>query len=126
MEAKNLRIGNYLIWGYNDDICRLLKVSENECAFLAVKKRESTYCDTDYLKPVKLNEYWLQGFGFKENEFSYNWENETRLSIYKAGDCFMAQIDNTTIDEIKYVHELQNLFFAFTKMELNADELVSA
>ncbi len=35
MKANELRIGNIVIWGYNDELCTLLKISKNECTFLA-------------------------------------------------------------------------------------------
>jgi len=117
IEARELRINNLI--SHNGLICtvEIINGELDQIDFLGYD--DFYYSDkTENLKPIPLTEEWLLKFGFKQNSFSLNFENDTRISIYKKYNCFIAQIDNTVIKEIKYVHEWQNLYFDFTNEEL--------
>ena len=115
IEARELRINNLI--SHNGLICtvEIINGELDQIDFLGYD--DFYYSDkTENLKPIPLTEEWLLKFGFKQNSFSLNFENDTRISIYKKYNCFIAQIDNTVIKEIKYVHEWQNLYFDFTNV----------
>ena len=84
------------------------------------------------VQPIALTEQWLLDFGFKENEYG-------NMSLFKEfeyleimcgrGDFYpsyeqpteFAHEENRVVSlkQIKYVHQLQNLYFALTGNELN-------
>ena len=126
MEAKNFRIGNiirpFTQDGYELEI-RPLKASE---IFMVDNHPEST-------KPVDLTEDWLIKFGFTEGNKCY--KNAYSLDVLKTdfylrpsyldGFYWGFNISDEKLDcelndvkPLKYVHELQNLFFAITRTEL--------
>ena len=112
MKANELRIGNYAKHFENGIVLTLGRT-------IAFKTPPNTIrVDVDDLQPIPLTEEIILDFGYKQNSFSLNFENDTRISIYKENNCFIAQIDNTVIREIKYAHEWQNLYFDFTNEEL--------
>ena len=122
MEAKELRIGNYLIHdGY------FIK-SYSVDGFINIIKNISNY------KPIPLTEEWLVKFGFVKDD-DYDWysicfftdckELAEKMTIsinLKSYRC--AMLDNIDGDAcytskiIKHVHKLQNLYFALTNEEL--------
>jgi hypothetical protein len=89
----------------------------------------------EYLKPIPLTEEWLFKFGFHLRD---GFSNTFKLNVEKHQyDC--AQITysekegllrfsngeekgTTLIPHIKYVHQLQNLYFALTGKELKQQE----
>lgn len=82
-------------------------------------------CDTDdfeRLEPIPLTEEWLFKFGFKFDGHCSWWKNELiELTIDTGEDeysVFNNNGDYITLKGIKYVHSLQNLYFALTGEEL--------
>ena len=118
MEATDLRIGNYLIDRQN----RLCKVE-------AIKPDD--YEEYEYgfeapaisgpitglpHKPIPLTEEWLKE-RFHESSFVSNLYEVGTLSIYFQDKIAWIDINGNCI-ELKYVHQLQNLYFALTGKEL--------
>ena len=77
------------------------------------------------LEPIPLTEEWLVKFGFENDKkglilefknysYSYLWfnNNSGQLRLVSEGGKFL------THDNLKYVHQLQNLYFALTGKEL--------
>lgn len=120
MIAQELRIGNY--------ISRLDLVSENqriEQILELLSKKVVTTGPTrvivlyEDIKPIPLTEEWLLKFDYKKEVDFF--ENETRLSFWtdkKTFDGIMADWADKVIGQVKYVHQLQNLYFALTGEEL--------
>lgn len=115
MKANELRIGNYV--SVND-----LIVSVNR---IEVGKFWATHNDLLFFqgidtKPIPLTEEWLLKLGFEKKLIQYNnfycrckWTievNADEYSVYNQYDRYL----NT----IKYVHQLQNLYFDLTGEEL--------
>jgi hypothetical protein len=115
MEAKELRIGNWVYTGelvvksYSPSgLCNLMRNIEDK--------------DSD-IKPIPLTEEWLLKFGFKHfadgqyakmfENLDFNWDKECGLYIF-----LRTQEDNVEASHIKHVHQLQNLYFALTNEEL--------
>lgn len=122
MKANELRIGNYVYHPMRDEhfaIDRGLFEYNNGLANL------------EDFRPIPLTEEWLKDFGFEKSVdkyqegISYGLEAEFGIHIVFAdGDinyCSLYQnyqlIDFFT-GHIKYVHQLQNLYFALTGKEL--------
>jgi len=102
----------------------------------------ATICESDYStglaiiegKPILLTKEWLVDFGFSVDRYEsvYKYKKIEWLSIYKNGfflqkpaednywSTFLATDTDTAekVGYIKYVHELQNLYFALMDIEL--------
>ncbi len=75
---------------------------------------------SDYANPIELTKDWLVKFGFKQENgiMSYVKEDYTDIQIvYETIAKFYRLYPRT--NKIKYVHELQNLFYALTGCELD-------
>jgi hypothetical protein len=104
MDIKELRVGNLLYNGFNE-LIEVKNISHyNTSGFLL-----------ETLKPIELTEEWLQKFGFEL------YDSVEFRHFYRKNDFDLNQ-DYQPIDfdciEIKYVHQLQNLYFALTGKEL--------
>lgn len=84
------------------------------------------------VKPIPLTEEWLLKFGFKKvnDNFitieSHHYENKN-CWIYLIADGFELELNtlserNNLCRTYKYVHQLQNLYFALTGEELTISE----
>lgn len=123
MKANELRIGNYAIWGYKNEICTLKKISESECTFLADGHKESTYCDTDYLKGIPLTDEWLWALGAEINYKTYIYDR-FKL-IWKEAYKYWYVVDKeslTYLTKVEFVHEWQNFVYAMNSTELELRE----
>jgi hypothetical protein len=109
MKASELRIGNYV---YFED--ELLKF-DFEMGW-----------NFDYIKPIPLTEEWLLKFGFekKYQTFEFKGLNIDGTVVHFSFDKWCSEYDIENCDfieipaECKYVHQLQNLYFALTNEEL--------
>lgn len=105
MNANELRIGNWVHWGkdYQIDVDDI-----------------SNHAWNDVLQPIPLTEEWLLNFGFKKIKtwLGDAYENENGDIAYLNGQIYIISED-VKVDTPKYVHQLQNLYFALTGEELN-------
>ena len=128
MKANELRIGNYisrldLVDIHKKRIEQILELGKKATTTGSLKVI-SNYED---LIPIPLTEEWLIKFGFKNTgeQFFNVWKDKqgiitfqkdlscyVGLSHYEAPPLFV---------ECKYVHTLQNLYFALTGEELTID-----
>ena len=125
MEAKNFRIGNLLEskqWGGFGTIegIEQTKIGFEIKSKGYIHKNESgKYFD---LQPIELTDEWLSKFSFVEetkNEFTLR-QHPIIFKIHRnliTGE-FMCRLDVNYSFLVKTVHELQNLFFAISKQEL--------
>lgn len=108
IDAKELRIGNYYYWERDKELMRVAPFDFHE-----LYTEED---DTENWNPVPLTEEWLLKFGFENGkkgsfEVAYNGDD------FAYG--FMTiRIGRNFILKRKYVHELQNIWFALTGEEL--------
>ena len=110
-QPQELRIGNYV--EYNGEIIKL--DGSLLCCYI---QNELEFP----LNPIPLTEEILLKFGFEEKSKSKNFYlGNFRFHISKPanydGFIFCDGYDVIT-DKIKYVHQLQNLYFALTGEEL--------
>ena len=108
MKANELRIGNFIIESLSFGSDKVIKVDPN------IFNRR-----IDEFIPITLTEEWLLKFGFKKKYKSYE---KCDFTFLQGGFDKLAYkltiIENTP----KYVHQLQNLYFALTGEELTFKE----
>lgn len=116
MKTIELRVGNY----YYD-------CSTDEIEIITGKTFLQIFTGKlSCMKPIPLTEEWLLKFGFVKYKLGHD-TYKLKKFIIEAGlfkktpYCFRMKIDkenSLALSEIKYVHSLQNLFFALTGEEL--------
>ena len=117
MNAKELRIGNWVNVGESKpfQVTGIFK----EYIWALVSETDFPLKD---VKPIPLTTEWLERFGLKQS--GYNDEDKAIYQIRDHGVWILQNIvtKKFSIDqyeiEIKYVHQLQNLYFALTGEEL--------
>jgi hypothetical protein len=104
MKASELRIGNW----FKEDIL------EQTFAQITAEQILDFYDDPldDFYKPIPLTEEWLFKFGFERK-----YDTCFQYKDFILNDKFIMMDIDITI-QLKYVHELQNLYFALTREEL--------
>jgi len=115
MKASELRIGN---WYYEFSIPKQVDASLIRKLERIEKKGKMAIDISD----IFLTEEWLLKFGFKlglnssiHKRQDYDLENIINISCY-SGEYQVFINGNLLV--IKYVHQLQNLYFALTNTEL--------
>jgi hypothetical protein len=111
MKASELRIGNYVL--RTDGSLALIETGSDI---------------TSFWNPVVLTEEWLLKLGFKDDEphsfinldehgvMSIQFDQYRKIiSLFSAGAHYY-------LPEIKYVHQLQNLYYSLTGTELTIKE----
>ena len=74
----------------------------------------------EYLKPIPLTEEWLLKFGFEKKKGYYDryYYSIDGMDIRIDADMFETEVGECLYKTIKYVHQLQNLYFAINDEEL--------
>jgi hypothetical protein len=115
MKVSDLRIGNLILdTNYTEE--RLFKVKEVNISIL----EDLNNPDFEF-KPIPLTEEWLVKFGFKNctlKKFRLtigHWEKRKCSLYWRKGKGFCKSGKGI---KVKYVHQLQNLYFALTNTEL--------
>ena len=126
---KEFRIGNlinYRIVDEKDERKEWLEVSEidyNDLRIFGIKHE----INQNY-QPIEINEEWLMKFGFEkiiDNEFTLRYElkKDPRFDYFFSKHnlkTFGLRFQGSTFfNVVKYVHQLQNFYFALTGRELN-------
>lgn len=118
MSAEELRIGN------------IIKHSLTECVVESIFNCENIDVSNEYeewnalldeCKPIPLTEEWLIKFGFEKtkgyvfkiDKFSLFDHNYDQVNLF-----LQLNSPNVPLIHIKFVHQLQNLYFALTGKEL--------
>jgi hypothetical protein len=114
MTASEIRIGNYLQWN-NFTEARIMNGKDFFIVYDSLENSDGC------IEPIPLTEEWCIKFGFQKDL-----ENTIYKNINKH--CFLCYDDNIVllleeennwcITKVKYVHQLQNLYFALTNEEL--------
>lgn len=119
MKPNELRIGN-LVWSNYGPYDRLedyvVLIHED---FLLTKGHGKSNIAFHFIEPIPLTEEWLLKFGF-ENWDRGAWVNKT--SLHKQDGLFWCHTYHLNEMCIEHVHQLQNLYFAFTGEELTIKE----
>lgn len=135
MEAKSLRLGNYVMNG--DDIGRVERLS------IIRISTSSPHVGVE-ISPIKLTEEWLITFGFGKKEFRSMFDNRdeywldrtivtevsernTGFYLHAHNGVEMSFRDDSMVYryvKLDYVHQLQNIYFALTGKELELKSFV--
>jgi hypothetical protein len=127
MNANELRIGNLI--QKNDEICEVSSIHSDSTIRIFNNDKTDTFgCFVlRIFNPIPLTEEWLFKFGFEkdeENEYWF-WKNCVSVSVlgYIELLSFNRQSFKTNI-QLKYIHQLQNFYFALTGKELVVPDAV--
>lgn len=113
MKTSELRIGNYFKEKYSGDLLRIIRLTETGITY------DSEYKDDWQAEPITLTKKIMLGIGFVRNGNEMvrrdmiltiaesNPMNDELICLYR---------DGTGI--IKYLHEIQNLYFELNRREL--------
>lgn len=109
MKASELRIGNF-IENTDSQMASYMVVNAD-----VIKQNEHTMYSS--LEPISLTEKWLLKFGFV---FDINlWHNRIALYPQKNGFSYNVNFfEHENLEDVLFVHTLQNLYFALTGEEL--------
>jgi len=134
MEINELRIGNLIKSkiGDTESIGTITEIREDSVWFTIKQTGLFSYnLPIKYINPIDLSGEWLRSFGFSQTEngdglqggsgdrFSIKLISDIirkPMQIYSTGGSFFYEGVNDI--PIKYVHQLQNLYFALTNNEL--------
>ena len=117
IEVKELRIGNYAKHFENGIVLTVGRT-------IAFKTPTNTIrVDVDDLQPITLTEEWLLKFGFIYTDDVDNLNRDYKLQEFEIQlhldvNDFMCCNTIPNYVQIKYVHQLQNLYHALTGEEL--------
>jgi hypothetical protein len=120
MKSSELRIGNYFKHSLFEDYLEIQSISESG---LCSAKEVNGGFEIEHTNPIPLTDEWLLKFGF---EFHTNANCQNFYYAKDAFICIRADEDfewfryynGDFYHELKYVHQLQNLYFALTGEEL--------
>tara|TARA_R110000850_G_scaffold27360_2_gene77375 strand:- start:54 stop:419 length:366 start_codon:yes stop_codon:yes gene_type:complete len=117
MEAKELRIGNWIKYNFKMQGWNDVQVCAND---FHNGFRDDKFVSMNY-KPIPLTEEWLLKFGFEKPYFSWMCDkfHLTEWDEYPLHWIVSFNKNNAVIVlKLKHVHQLQNLYFALTNEEL--------
>lgn len=121
IKAQELRIGNFVsIFGTIGRVVPSDFNPEHHNKWLTVENDE--YIIKSW-EPVELTPEWSERFGFEGNANDGYGLDVVELNYITTEDNFqleyqIAGVDKWFLIQLKYVHQLQNLFFALTGHEL--------
>jgi hypothetical protein len=137
MKSSELRMGNLVLCntsiGFVNTIVSVCNLSSDEIVCSYKPTKQFIFCKDALFEPIPLTEGWLLDFGFDKHEncrdslmqmyynnfrLKLNNYNEISFSIYN-GDVNVSRCNYNKKDyKIRFVHQLQNLYFALTGEEL--------
>lgn len=136
INANELRVGNF-IWAEDDFLfmtteAEILSIDGREVFWKSVKDVNKDYTQEDLLvniEGIPLAEDWLLKLGFKKDYDGC----PTLLIGMQRFQCSRSEfiwqqtpMNDWSVFGIKYVHQLQNLFFALTGEELTVKQSAPA
>lgn len=113
IQSSEFRIGNYV--DFDGEECQVLEISESGLV-LRFPDGEKEWIDSFQLYPILLTEQMLLDCGFHHREFSFE-KGKFFLSKRTGKKEFLYQA-HTNRFQVKYLHQLQTLYFAVTSEEL--------
>ena len=121
IKANELRIGNLFIEENSNKIIEVIGLDKKTVVF------SGKFLYQWQAKPIPLTEEWLLKFGFENVHTDWFYKDIVKTNSYQF--CFNiclsngkitldSGFDENSIIKLKYVHQLQNLYFALTGAEL--------
>lgn len=125
MKANEIRLGNIIMFDNLLSPKKELIVNAGLFSALAGGRMRSELKPDEelnfYHKPIHLTHEWIIKLGFEDNGENTFRKNQYVILLDNDDALFGLQWESLTISflaTLKYVHELQNLYFALTKEEL--------
>jgi hypothetical protein len=130
LKPTDLRIGNYVTHcDYTDGIFKVESITYQEDAVGGyvvdtIGGKNGTWSNPiNCIEPIELTEEWFLKFGFDSLDTSFGKLFEFRTGRYawlidNFGSLHLYYSEYENIANVKYVHQLQNLYFALTGQEL--------
>jgi hypothetical protein len=107
MKPNELRIGNYVLQD-NEIISGITSNSIHKFDLELIK-----------LEPIPLTKEWFNRFGYyNENRPNHFEKDEYTIDSHTFWDCNGMFIDDKNGVRVKYVHQIQNLYYALKGKEL--------
>jgi hypothetical protein len=119
MESIELRLGNFI-----QDEFGIVEQVESLNSFGCEEINENSV--TGFYEPILLNSEWLLKFGFEPSGTSWlrNTGNYGYFDIELMDEHYFLNYEGLPFSNgFKYVHQLQNLYFAVTGKELTIKKL---
>jgi hypothetical protein len=121
MKANELRIGN-LLQSDTNTIIKIVGVVKKDIYYYHNKKNLYVLeLNNLNFQPLELTEEWLLKFGFEilltDNDSVLYRLNSQDVNIHPIGG-FTYGVRGVPLVKIKYINQLQNLYFALTNEEL--------
>ena len=138
MNAKELRIGNYIIENVETDIIGRVKgvnsYEADNTERVVYTERQTT--PEEFIQPIPLTEEWLVNLGVIKHNYTkdmpekfqrpdidedgniyYTWvKGAFNLEIQESGEIWFEVYSHYI--HVKWVHQLQNIYYALTGEEL--------
>jgi hypothetical protein len=117
MEAKEIRIGNYVYLTAEPHSPEVLEWDIEDYDFYSERLGD--------IQPIKITEDWLIEFGFSKHSNDYyllkNGHSTLEITLEQGFNYDYADVRENShyLTEIKYVHQLQNLCYALYNKELD-------
>ena len=136
IQATELRIGNFIgmnLEEYPNNFFTALEIGETMKVYeglitlkgAAIKRVETSFMYVDDFEPIPLNEDWLVKLGFTKERNSIDSADlfiKKDIVFVLTGEHYTVSWNSVTINlipaKVKFVHELQNLFYCLTGTEL--------
>ena len=131
MKANELRIGNYVLCIPDEtdeksligQVVALDSVDLTEHQIWIIEDSKEEHDFYDLITGIPLTEQWLKDFGFvKRNNVAWDYKEKLSNTFFPILTINVFSFDMITDDKygtiLKYVHSLQNLYFALTGKEL--------
>jgi hypothetical protein len=127
IDPKHLRIGNYI--RYNEKFPYDPELELDNEGPLSEDDFNHMLIDSEFRKNaeyIPLTAEWLERFGFKSTSEGY-WADDNLEVGYTTTDEnmqyeYLSIKSMTEMVDLKYVHQIQNLYFALTGSELTIKE----
>ncbi len=117
LQARDLRIGNY--------VSGMFEIEKIEGIYESFANTDgANHIPLRNLKPIPITEEWLLKLGFErgENHHFITYKRGEIELLDNIGQFFRVYYSKTHLMDIKYIHELQNLFYCITGNELEMKE----
>lgn len=127
MDIRELRIGNFVTWSDDNDILSVLTITgitSPDTVWIDWEwndgTKDSTDSGIDDINPIPITPEWLERLGFEKMPPKNHWEEYWDKGILRLyiTDGKISPIAVIHSKKPKYVHQLQNLFYALTGEEL--------
>jgi hypothetical protein len=120
IKPEELRTGNLVNIGYDCKVVRIDEFGATLNTYNGVK--EFMYFNQKDIRPILLNEEWLIKFEFDEDR--YGFIKDKIQFLFRTDNKLVASIRGLDLVQIKYVHQLQNLYYSITQEELITSTII--